>query len=362
MGNNKNAIVDLTKSLELKPNDEYPLANLGWAQLDSGDAEQAVITFTKYGELFPSYWRGPLNLGLAYRQLKKEKEAKEAFDKANPATLERMKELSDPIAVEALTKKCETADDFNMRSFLRRQRFDSEGSIVDANQVLHLEPASTRGHFRRAWAFTDLDLPYIAIAEWSAVIKVEPSAANYSSRSDIWFDLDKMEPALADANAAIEKEGSEYRYNHRGRIYQSLKKYEAALEDFQNASDLATDNKNNAIYIGNRSLAFFELGKYEDAFKAANLAIEKDPGNHFGWLYRGRANYKLGKYEAAKSDLDKGLSISPLLYYNLIRGYALLQMGKKVEGQADIDAYLKARPDMKGEVEEELKKIAAAKP
>lgn len=116
------------------------------------------------------------------------------------------------------------------------------------------------------------------------------------------------------------------------------------FEEFRNQSNL------NFKELGNRAL---EKGDYEKAIALYSSGIEKEPDNYQLYSNRSLAYFKLGKYDNAKQDANEVITLNP----KFIKGYfrranALLKLRKPSLGIIDVLKGLELEPN-----NEELKKL-----
>lgn len=81
----------------------------------------------------------------------------------------------------------------------------------------------------------------------------------------------------------------------------TAKDYENAIKFYSQAIEL---NPNNAIYYGNRSLAYLRTECYGYALGDATRAIELDKKYIKGYYRRAASNMALGKFRAALRDYE----------------------------------------------------------
>lgn len=79
-------------------------------------------------------------------------------------------------------------------------------------------------------------------------------------------------------------------------------------------------DKDNAHYISQRAVAFFHLGKYEEALYDFNHALELEPQNPFRYSSRAFMLSNMNKVQEAIKDYEKAIELDPsdsVAYNNL---------------------------------------------
>ena len=61
----------------------------------------------------------------------------------------------------------------------------------------------------------------------------------------------------------------------------------------------------------NKGVAFFRLGRYEEALEAFDRAIELQPDYALTWWYKGVVLNELGRYEKALEACDRVIELQP---------------------------------------------------
>jgi len=95
--------------------------------------------------------------------------------------------------------------------------------------------------------------------------------------------------------------------NKGGALY-FLGKYEEAIKCYDKAIEI---DPNNSVVWNNKGLALYFLGKYDEAIKCYDKAIEIDPNDADVWNNKGDSLDSLGKYEEAITSYDKAIEIDP---------------------------------------------------
>ena len=109
-----------------------------------------------------------------------------------------------------------------------------------------------------------------------------------------------------------------------GRYSDAVKSYDRAIEINPDFSE--------AWY--NRGIALTELGRYTDAVTSYDKAVEINPDFPEAWYNRGIALTELGRYTDAVTSYDKAVEINPDFpeaWYN--RGIALAELGRYTDAE-----------------------------
>jgi len=127
-------------------------------------------------------------------------------------------------------------------------------------------------------------------------------------------------------------------WHNKGIALRKLGKYDEAIKAYDRAIDL--DPKYASAW-NNKGIALDELGKYDEAIKAYDKAIDLDPKYTSAWYNKGIALDELGKYDEAIKAYDRAIDLDPkdaLAWHN--KGVALKRLGRTKEADA---AYVKAK-------------------
>jgi tetratricopeptide (TPR) repeat protein len=122
--------------------------------------------------------------------------------------------------------------------------------------------------------------------------------------------------------------------NKGGALY-SLGKYDEAIKCYDKAIEIDPDNP---VVWNNKGLALNSLGKYDEAITSYDKAIEIDPDDADTWNNKGLALNSLGKYDEAITSYDKAIEIDPDdadTWNN--KGLALNSLGKYDEAKKCYD-------------------------
>eukprot|EP01133_Synstelium_polycarpum_P015616 gene15616-18556_t len=111
-----------------------------------------------------------------------------------------------------------------------------------------------------------------------------------------------MESKVGNLKEAAEKLKME------GNTKLSSHDYQGALDCYTRA--IAYDGT-NAIYYANRSSAYSNLKKYQEASQDADEAIKRNPGYGKAYFRLGSAKVSLGEYQAAVDAYNKAIELEP---------------------------------------------------
>ena len=98
---------------------------------------------------------------------------------------------------------------------------------------------------------------------------------------------------------------------------------------------------NDEVAYNNRGKAKYKLGKYQDAIEDYNKAIELKPDYVDAYYNRGIAKANLGKFQEAIEDCNKVIELMPdcaIVY--LLRGVANLELHNYIKAIKDFWLFL----------------------
>lgn len=133
----------------------------------------------------------------------------------------------------------------------------------------------------RAYAHEELDKPDLAIADFTAAIALQPTAARYDARCSTRALENQLPEALSDCNEALKMQpGFAEALDSRGFVYLQMGRYDEAIVDF-NAALAIVPGYTNSIY--SRGIAKIRKGDPVSGLAdlAAAKAIELGIGDRF---------------------------------------------------------------------------------
>lgn len=157
-----------------------------------------------------------------------------------------------------------------------------------------------------------------ALENHNMVVKLDSQNAwSHINRGGFFFTyLKDYEKALKDYETATKLNPNKaYVYEHKGELYKELKKYPEAIKNYKKALQVDPENFSDFDYIKLGDI-YKELKKYSEAIEIYTQAIEKLPkfahSDHRVFAYNDRAEIyiKLGEYDKAVADCDKGLELT----------------------------------------------------
>ncbi len=100
---------------------------------------------------------------------------------------------------------------------------------------------------------------------------------------------------------------AEFHY-YKGLVLLKFEKYGEAVDEFSKALEL--NDEYTAAY-NDKSVALFQLGRFEESLELADVVIRKEPRIEQGYHNKARALMKLGELDEAYSTNEKGIRINP---------------------------------------------------
>ena len=308
-GNYRQAIENYTKGVESNPDDASLYNNRGLAYYSFEQYDKAISDFNKAIELKPDFADAYYNRGLAY------------FRKGSYYNFEPRKK-----AIDDFTKAIELQPDF-----------------VDAyynRAVTHTEQI----HYHHKYAtippkFPTKDMEHYnqALTDYNRVLFLDPSyVLAHNGLGNLFYRHGDWPLATEEYNKALERQAEILEkggdialagvLNSRGRNLLAAGQLKEAIEDFTAAIDYYNKgvmnqevglSKNVTNALAHRTVAAWELGRWEDTIKYADETIKVKKSNPkkygkatFYYFTKGRCYYHLGKYDEAIKNLEKALSES----------------------------------------------------
>ncbi len=131
-------------------------------------------------------------------------------------------------------------------------------------------------------------------------------------------------------------------FSYHGAALVFLGRFDEALKQFDKAIEI---NPQDALAWGNKGVALDELGRYEEAITCYDKAIEINSKYAEAWYNKGVALGHLGRYEEAITYFDKAIEIDPRFAWAWgNKGNALADSGKYEDAIKCYDKALEINP------------------
>lgn len=269
-GNYKQAIEYYSKGIESNLNDASLYNNRGLAYYNLEQYDKAIADYTKAIEIKPDFADAYYNRGLAY------------FKKGSSYNLEPRKK-----AISDFTKAIELRPDF-VDAYYNR-------ALVYTEQIHYHHKYRT---IPPKFPSEDMDNYNKALLDYYKVLDLDPSyILTYQGMGNLFYRHGDWDLATKAYNKAlshkdeilkkVEEEGLAGVYNSRGRNYLAAGKLKEAISDFTKAIEYYKKgankevglNKNITNALAHRTVAAWELGKWEDTIKYADETIKVKESN-----------------------------------------------------------------------------------
>ncbi|PVU95412.1 hypothetical protein BB561_001827 [Smittium simulii] len=104
------------------------------------------------------------------------------------------------------------------------------------------------------------------------------------------------------------KSTSAEEFKAKGNSFMATRDYQSAVEQYSKAIDL---DKTNSIYFANRSAAYCQLNKFEEAQTDAQTAVDIDPSYAKAYSRLGHACFGAGNFTDAAEAYQEALKLDP---------------------------------------------------
>ncbi len=321
------ALIDLTKAIEVNPNDAVAYCNRGEHYLSQKNYELALIDCIKAIELNPDYYDAYNNMGVCYD---------------NKGNYE--------LALVYYNKAIELNPDDVAAYYNRGSCYENKGNyelaLIDCTKAIKLKPDFTEAYYNRGSCYIKQGNYELALIDFNKAIELNPNLVEaYTNRGYCYDNQENYEPALIDYAKAIElNQNYVNAYNNRGACYFKQGNHELALVDLSKSIEL---NPNYAEAYSNRGNCYFKQENYELALIDFNKAIELNPDYTYAYIHRAGCYDKKENYELALADYTKAIELNPslaLTYNN--RGICYSNQKKYELALADYDKAIELNSDL----------------
>jgi tetratricopeptide (TPR) repeat protein len=243
-----------------------------------------------------------------------------------------------------------TADQFARRASASAARGEYESALADLDQACQLEPMSAEFFAQRAGLQEVLKRPAKAREDVDKALELDPTQVNARlRRAWLRFDAKDRDGAKADLDSLDSELASEAQMRlPMSRLYLNIEQPAQALAQLNRWLPAHPHEVRRDVALNSRCWTRVMLGiELDDALDDCNDAVDSDSKNSNyldsrGWLY-----LRMGKYNKALSDFDRGLAIEPKGAWSLYgRGLTKTRSGNAAQGEADLVAARQLQPDI----------------
>jgi Flp pilus assembly protein TadD len=144
-----------------------------------------------------------------------------------------------------------------------------------------------------------------AVAAMDEAAKVDPQYTGFSSA--LYPDYKRISEST-EMNTMVEDSNDAASWNDKGNVLAMQGKYDEAIKAFNEAIQL---DPNNSATWSNKGNVLSLQGNYNESIKAFDEAIKLDPNNAGAWNNKGMDLYDQGKYDEAIKAFDEAIRLKP---------------------------------------------------
>ena len=296
-GNYEHAIIACQQSLQINPNQYFPLFLQGQIYSFKNDYPLSIFYFSKALKVKKTF-NLFLQRGISKFKLNDYKDALNDFKEAislNPeytpsyyfmadckyelenyasAVLDLNFAIGLSDKQNRIDKSLNKMDEFfahsgddllyELRALCKYEMDYFKDAIEDFNEAIEIKPTDDLCLYHRAQCKYELEDNKGALFDLDNSLKLDPSYYGFCLRGDVKIKLEDYRGAIEDFNKAIEINPNFYLdYQSRGECKLNLKQYKGAIEDFNKAIEINPENEES---IKLRKQCMQKLDDISDAF------------------------------------------------------------------------------------------------
>lgn len=296
------AVRDLTKSLKLRPDNVIAYCNRGEALKGLGRKEEALADFNKVLSIDPGFALGYVGRGYLSLQDGHFDAALKDFDKALELEPNNPHALSYKATV--LSEKSEIGDALEaLNGAIAADPDNSSSAYTDRGEIW-----LKKGQYDKA------------MHDFNKAIEISPlSVGGLYGIGDIWFNQGEFQKAVEVYTQIIEMRPFEVMaYNNRAFTWMELKEFDRCIEDFDMSIGLKPDDPVEWLNRGNAKSEKLEADIHnarrpdiEDAIRDYDEAIRLNPEFSDAYCNRAISWMTILEYNKSIKDFEKALELNP---------------------------------------------------
>ncbi len=184
---------------------------------------------------------------------------------------------------------------------------------VDYSRFIERRPRSPDGFTRRADIWVSMgELDHAADDVADAIALDEACFDAYICSSRIALQKGKLDEAMTACRKAslIDNSKTEV-FATLASIYFKLGQYTESIEEYSRSIELEEDSKQKANMLYLRGIAFYELGKFQQAYADLKKACHLRPNHAGSWIWKSAACARLEKWTDAIAGLQHAIATRP---------------------------------------------------
>jgi tetratricopeptide (TPR) repeat protein len=197
-----------------------------------------------------------------------------------------------------------------------------EESLKIFERVLELKPKFAPALYEKGRILAHLNRNEEALESLEEAVAYDPSLfKGYSAMIQIYHELNNKEGVIENAKKLIEIDPNNFISRWLlANIFWSYKNYSEALRNINEAIEIYPYT---ILYLQRASM-YLDLEEYEKAMTDADKVIEINPNSSYGYLSKANVYHIQGKYEEAIKAYNQGLAKDPYSF-DAIGGIGLIE-------------------------------------